>query len=280
MIGAAGIVVAFIIGITFSLGGEGTVLLMFLMYVLGFSVGPRVVFEFANPKLKIYLAAGPVGLAFVKLAIKVFSADGEVSDNEVVKLKQYIGKEFGREIGRAAELYIKENPKIEDSIYGICKPLSEMKSTHRVTIMYQLFAMAASDREYSDEEEQVLKKIGRFLHIGKKRFYFIKSTVIKEASTGNTFRGSYQAGSRQSSSGKGYQFLQQFFVPAYNPFFILGVANTASNEEIKKAYRDLAKRYHPDLSMHKSDQYRKKVVEKIQEINEAYETIKKIKGIK
>lgn len=50
---------------------------------------------------------------------------------------------------------------------------------------------------------------------------------------------------------------------------ILGVAKTASDDEIKKAYRTLAKKYHPDVN--RND---KKAEEKFKEINEAYTVLK------
>jgi len=49
---------------------------------------------------------------------------------------------------------------------------------------------------------------------------------------------------------------------------ILGVSRTASDEEIKKAYRHLAKEYHPDL--HPGD---KQAEEKLKKVNEAYEVL-------
>ena len=52
-----------------------------------------------------------------------------------------------------------------------------------------------------------------------------------------------------------------------NPYEILGVSNDASNEDIRKAYRELAKKYHPDVN---SDT---RAVEKITEINAAYEQL-------
>lgn len=279
LIGAAGIIVAVIIGVTLSLGGEGTIMLMILFYVLGISVGPRVLFGFVNPGFKIYLAAGPVGVAFVKLSIKIFTADGKVSENEQNKLKRYIGKEFGEDIGRATELFIKSKPEIEESIFQICKPLVKMKSTYRVTIMFQLFAMAASDGEYSQVEEDVLLKIGKYLRIGKNRFYFIKSKVINKEESGEAYEY-YQRDQQQRSSSSGNRFFQQFFAQANDPFFILGIEYNASNDEIKKAYRELVKKYHPDLAMDKSEQYRKEIMERVQEVNEAYEKLKKLRGIK
>ena len=53
-----------------------------------------------------------------------------------------------------------------------------------------------------------------------------------------------------------------------DPYAVLGVSKDASPEEIKKAYRTMAKKYHPDL--HPDDP---KASEKMNEINEAYDMI-------
>ncbi|MEL9915112.1 MAG: J domain-containing protein [Thermoplasmatales archaeon] len=52
-------------------------------------------------------------------------------------------------------------------------------------------------------------------------------------------------------------------------YAILGVSRNASKEEIKKAYRELAKKYHPDLN----PDNRKEAEEKFKEISEAYEVL-------
>ena len=54
-----------------------------------------------------------------------------------------------------------------------------------------------------------------------------------------------------------------------DPYKILGVTPDASDEEIKRAYRRLAKKYHPDLNP--GDQ---EAARKMQEVNSAYEQIK------
>lgn len=54
-----------------------------------------------------------------------------------------------------------------------------------------------------------------------------------------------------------------------DPYRVLGLAPDASDEEVKKAYRDLAKKYHPDL--HPGDE---EAARRMSEINAAYDTIK------
>ena len=55
-----------------------------------------------------------------------------------------------------------------------------------------------------------------------------------------------------------------------DPYKVLGVAPTASEEEIKKAYRDLSKKYHPDLNPGDEN-----AAKKMSDINAAYDQIQK-----
>ena len=56
-----------------------------------------------------------------------------------------------------------------------------------------------------------------------------------------------------------------------DPYQVLGVTRSASDEEIKKAYRNLSRKYHPDANVNNPD--RAQAEEKFKEVNEAYETL-------
>lgn len=57
----------------------------------------------------------------------------------------------------------------------------------------------------------------------------------------------------------------------YNPYDVLGVNPLSSMDEIKRKYRELCKRYHPDLVSGDAD--------KFEEVSKAYDYLKKYHGV-
>ncbi|MCL2343890.1 MAG: J domain-containing protein [Firmicutes bacterium] len=61
-----------------------------------------------------------------------------------------------------------------------------------------------------------------------------------------------------------------------DPYGVLGVSPTASDEDVKKAYRELARKYHPDN--YHDNPLADLAQEKMKEVNEAYDSITKMRG--
>lgn len=95
----------------------------------------------------------------------------------------------------------------------------------------------------------------------------------------NAFGGSFGGSTYGNSSGGyrqggGYQRTGTYTSNRSRYYRILGVKDGASQEEIKKAYRQLAKEHHPDKFVNASDSEKKFHENKMKEINEAYENLK------
>ncbi len=65
-----------------------------------------------------------------------------------------------------------------------------------------------------------------------------------------------------------------------DPYKVLEIDKNSNNEDIKKQFRKLSKKYHPDLSINSSENEKKEREIKMKEIINAYERIKKDKGFK
>ena len=61
---------------------------------------------------------------------------------------------------------------------------------------------------------------------------------------------------------------------------ILEITKNATNEEVKKAYRKMAVKFHPDKVSHMGDDYKESAKQKFQKMKDAYEKIKKQRGMK
>jgi DnaJ like chaperone protein len=60
-----------------------------------------------------------------------------------------------------------------------------------------------------------------------------------------------------------------------DPYRVLGIERNASEDEIKRAYRQLANKYHPDKVYHLGEEFKKLAEQRFKEIEEAYRILKK-----
>jgi DnaJ like chaperone protein len=109
-----------------------------------------------------------------------------------------------------------------------------------------LFGIAQADGRVTQPEIQKLSEIAGYLRVGAADFESIMAMFVKSADT------SYK---------------------------ILEIEKTATDDEVKKAYRAMAKKYHPDRVNTQDEAIKKGAEEKFKEVQKAYETIQKERGI-
>jgi DnaJ like chaperone protein len=74
--------------------------------------------------------------------------------------------------------------------------------------------------------------------------------------------------------------LNMYRQSADSAYKVLGIEPTATDDEVRKAYKKMALKYHPDKVANAGENIRQQATEKFRAINEAYEYIKKVRGEK
>lgn len=184
------------------------------------------------------------------LSAAVMKADGNVKKSELDYVKRFFLQNFGQE---RAENYIKMLREILDkdyNLYDVSRQVGQyMDYSSRLQLLHYLFGIAAADGNVSNQEIGVIQTISTYMGVYDSDYQSIKAMFVKEI---NVYDNAYK---------------------------ILGVDPNASDEEVKKAYREMAKKNHPDLVSNLGEEVRKAAEKKFQEINQAYETIKKQRGL-
>ena len=209
--------------------------------------GPRVIRSQVEDTFGNTEEKRDFNVTLLVLSAAVMKADGNVKRSELDYVKRFFLQNFGQE---RAENYVKMLREIlekEYNLYEISQQVGRyMDYSSRLQLLHYLFGIADADGRVSPEELSVINTISDYMGITNSDFQSVKAMFIKETDS------------------------------AYK---ILGVDANATDEEVKKAYREMAKKNHPDLVSNLGDEVREAAEKKFQEINAAYETIKKQRGI-
>ena len=77
-----------------------------------------------------------------------------------------------------------------------------------------------------------------------------------------------------------YTSIEAMMIPKTDwAYDVLEIAATASDEEVKKAYRKMAVKYHPDKVSYLGEEIQQAANEKFKKVNEAYQLISKERGL-
>ncbi len=211
--------------------------------IIGFFLGQIVEKRFAVKRIN-NINQDQIELNLLTLASIVIKADGKVDRNELSYVRNFFITHFGK--NRADKAFKIFNTKIKiqnQSLYEITNYfVQNTQYPFRLQVLHFLYGIANSDGIIEQVEIDKIDEVAKNLKINYADIESIKAMFIK--STDSSYK-------------------------------ILEVDKTASIDEIKKAYREMVKKYHPDRIRSKEKSLLKGAEEKFRQVQEAYEVIKK-----
>lgn len=190
---------------------------------------------------------GDYAASLLVLIAAVMKADGRVMRSELDYVKRYFTSRFGEDTASEAVVMLRDILKQEIPLRDVTNQLSQrLDYSYRLEMLHFLFGIASADGSVSDAENDVINRISGYMHITDSDFQSIRAMFVSQTDA------SYK---------------------------ILEIEPTVSDEDVKTAYRRMAMKYHPDKVSHLGEDFKKVAHEKFRKVQEAYEQIKKERGL-
>ena len=191
--------------------------------------------------------AGDFGVSLLVLSAAVMKSDRQVVKSELDFVKDFFKRQFGQAKAENYILMLRELLKQEYNLREVCIQIKlYMDHASRLQLLHFLFGLAQSDGQVHPDEIQTIRAIAGWLGISIVDIESIQAMFVKNSES------------------------------AYR---ILEITQQATDEEIKKAYKKMAVKYHPDKVSHLGEDVQKAANEKFKEVNLAYEQIKKERAL-
>jgi DnaJ like chaperone protein len=190
---------------------------------------------------------GDYAASLLVLIAAVMKADGRVMKSELDYVRRYFVSRFGEETASEAVVMLRDILKQEIPLRDVTHQLSQrLDYSYRLEMLHFLFGIASADGQVSDPENNVINKISGYMGISDSDFQSIRAMFVSQTDA------SYK---------------------------ILEIEATSSDDDLKSAYRRMAKKYHPDKVSHLGEDFKKVAHEKFRKVQEAYDQIKKERGL-
>lgn len=192
--------------------------------------------------------SGDFEVSLLILASVVIKADGKQDQRELDFVRQQFTNMYGKERANNAFRLFKGITKQNISTRQVCLQIKQMMDhASRLQLLHFLFGIAKADGLVTEDEMRQIYTITGYLGISSRDFESIKA---------------------------------MFYSSTNNAYKILEIDKTVSDDEVKKAYRKMAKKYHPDRVTHLGEEHKKGAEEKFRQVQESYEHIQKERGFK
>jgi DnaJ like chaperone protein len=190
---------------------------------------------------------GDYAASLLVLIAAVMKADGRVMKSELNYVRSYFVTRFGEDTASEAVVMLRDILKQEIPLRDVTRQLSQqLDYSYRLEMLHFLFGIASADGSVSEAENDVIQQISGYMGISGSDFESIRAMFVSQTDA------SYK---------------------------ILEIEPTSSDEDVKKAYRSMAMKYHPDKVSHLGEDFKKVAHEKFRKVQEAYDQIKKERGI-
>ena len=192
--------------------------------------------------------SGDFEVSLLILASVVIKADGVQDQRELDFVRQQFTNMYGKDRANIAFRLFKGITKQNISTRQVCKQIKQMMDhASRLQLLHFLFGIAKADGLVTQDEIKQIYTIAGYLGISSRDYESIKA---------------------------------MFYNSTNNAYKILEIEKNVSDDEVKRAYRKMAKKYHPDRLSHLGEEHHDGAEEKFRQVQEAYEHIQKERGFK
>ena len=177
----------------------------------------------------------------------VMKADKQLLKSELDYVKQFLRQKFSHQNTQEYMSLFKDIIKQDYPIRDVCRQIQRsMDHPSRLELIHVLFGLSQADGHVHPDEISVIHTIARYLNINEHDFDSIKAMFIKDT---------------------------------HSSYKVLEIENSATDSEVKKAYRKMASKYHPDKVAHLGEDLKNLAEEKFKSVNDSYQSIKKQRGM-
>lgn len=193
--------------------------------------------------------AGDVALSLVVLTAAVMKADGQATQRELGHARTFFNRQFGPQ--HAAELLRLLRDMLQRTIplKEVCEQMrAHLAHPERLQLLHYLIGLAHADGSMDRAEKQVIQDIAYHFGVSEKDLASLHAMFGVRVTTSSSYA-------------------------------VLEVDAKASDDEVKKAYRRMVVKHHPDKVAHLGEQFQKDAAEKFKKVQEAWERVKKERGM-